>query len=158
LRSLGLIRDKHLKLLLTIQNLLKHVKMGLFVSVLTLLPACVSSSWVRQTASGLPIEAVHSESGAIMSFRAHETPDRLYVFGRAKTHQLKRPMHVDVQLIGPNGGVVAQRTDGLDTPHHPRSSPGRHEKELYVASFPLSEARQAVKIRVVYRESAHDNS
>ena len=66
-----------------------------------------------------------------------------------------RPMHVDIQLIEANGRVIAEKTDDLDTPRHPQISSSRHGHQSYVASFPLSEARQAVKIRVVYHGDYH---
>jgi hypothetical protein len=118
------------------------------------LPACTSTSWIKQADSGLPIEAVHSGSGAILTFRAHETSDRLYVAGRARRHQLTRPMHVDIQLIGADGRLIAEKTDYPGPPQHPRIGSGRHGQS-YVASFPLGEARQAVKIRVVYHAGQH---
>lgn len=139
----------------TIRNIFSLVKAGLAVTALAALPACASSSWTRQANSGLPIEAVHSPSGVIMSFQAHETSDRLYVAGRAKPHQLLQPMHVDIQLIGADGRLLAEKTDSLDGPRHPRTGSGRHGHRSYVASFPLSEARQAVKIRVVYHAGPH---
>jgi hypothetical protein len=147
-----------MKLLPTLQNILKSLKIALSLSALTFLPACVSSSWIRQADSSVPVEAVHSGSGTVMSFRAHTTGDRLYVAGRAKPHQLRRPMRVDVQLIGADGRVVAQKSDELDTPKHLRLSSGRHGHNTYVASFPLSQARRAVKIRVVYHEFDHSDS
>jgi hypothetical protein len=147
-----------MKLLPILQNILKPLKIGLSLSALTFLPACVSSSWIRQADSSLPVEEVHSGSGTIMSFRTHEASNRLYVTGRVKTLQLRRPLHVDVELIGGDGRVVAQKSDDLDTPKHPRLSSGRHGHDTYVASFPLSQARRAVKIRIVYHETDHGNS
>ena len=90
-----------------------------------------------------------------MSFRVHETSDRLYVTGRAEPHQLMHPMHVDIQLVGASGRVIAEKTDDIDSPHHPRSGSGSRGHRSYVASFPLSDARQAVKIRVVYHYGDH---
>ena len=144
-----------MKISLTIQKILNSLKIGIAVTTLASLPACASSSWIKQGDSGLPIEAVHSGSGTIMSFRVHETSDRLYVTGLAKPHQLMRPMHVDIQLVGASGRVIAEKTDGIDSPHHPRSASGSRGHRSYVASFPLSDARQAVKIRVVYHYGDH---
>ncbi|MET0252934.1 MAG: hypothetical protein ABW214_02765, partial [Terrimicrobiaceae bacterium] len=115
---------------------------------------------VKQANSGLPIEAVHSGSGTIMTFWAHETSDRLYVHGLAKSHQLVQPMHVDVKLIAADGRVIAEKADRLGAPRHPRTSSGNRGHQPFVASFPLSEARQVAKIRVVYHTGHHsqDNS
>lgn len=131
------------------------LQIGFAVLVIASLSACASNSWTKQADSGLPIEAIHSGSGAIVSFRAHETSDRLYVAGSAKPHQLMRPTHVDIQLVGSDGRVLAEKTDDLDSPMHPRTARGRNGSQSYVASFPLSEARQAAKIRVIYHGSAH---
>ena len=144
-----------MKISFTNQKILNSLKIGIAVITLASLPACASSSWIKQGDSGLPIEAVHSGSGTIMSFRVHETSDRLYVTGLAKPHQLMQPMHVDIQLVGAGGRVIAEKTDGINSPHHPRSASGSRGHRSYVASFPLSDARQAVKIRVVYHKGDH---
>ena len=132
----------------------KHVSLGISMVALALSASAAGAGcfWTRQSEAALPIETVGLHSGQIISFRAHETSDRLYIQGQAKPHQLTRPMHVDVQLIGANGQVIAEATDDLDAPRHPRLSSGRHGRQSYVASFPLSEARQAVKIRMLYHE------
>lgn len=146
---------QQMKISLTIQKILHLVKIGIAVTTLASLPACASSSWIKQADSGLPIEAVHSGSGTIISLRTHETSDRLFVAGLAKPHQLMRPMHVDIQLIDANSRVIAEKTDDLDTPWDPQISSSRHGRQSYVVSFPLSDARQAVKIRVVYHSDKH---
>ena len=144
-----------MKISLPIQKILNSLKIGIAVTTSASLPACAFSSWIKQGDSGLPIEAVHSGSGTIMSFRAHETSDGLYVAGLARPHQLVQPMHVDIKLIGADGRVIAEKTEVLDAPQHPRTSSGSLRHRSYVASFPLSQARQAVKIRVVYHEGDH---
>jgi hypothetical protein len=144
-----------MKISLSIQKIPSSLKIGCAVAAIASLSACASSSWTKQADSTLPIEAIHSGSGAIMSFRAHETSDRLYVAGSAKPHQLIRPTHVDIQLVGSDGRVLAEKTDDLDSPTHPRTARGRSGSQSYVASFPLSEARQAAKIRVIYHGDAH---
>ncbi len=144
-----------MKISLTIQKILRLVKIGIAITTMASVSACASRSWMKQANSGLPIEAVHSGSGAIMTFWAHETSDRLYVAGLAKPHQLVQPMHVDIKLIGADGRVIAEKTDRLDAPHHPRTSSGNLGRQSYVASFPLSEARQVTKIRVVYHTGQH---
>ena len=53
------------------------------------LSACSSlDTWFKQADSPLPIEVQHSGGGEILSFRAHETSDRLYVAGSARRHKL----------------------------------------------------------------------
>ena len=59
---------QQMKILLTIQKILKLVKIGIAITTLASLSACASRSWIKQANSGLPIEAVHSGSGAIMTF------------------------------------------------------------------------------------------
>ena len=115
------------------------------------------ASFFKQTDSFLPIEVVHSGSGQIMSFRAHETSHRLYVAGIAKPFYLKSTTHVDVQLIGPAGNVIAEERDDID-PAHPRTARSRSSHHSYVASFPLSEARNAARIRVIYHGDAHSKT
>ena len=144
-----------MKILLTIQKILRLVKIGIAITTMASLSACASRSWVKQANSGLPIEAVHSGSGTIMTFWAHETSDRLYVHGLAKSHQLVQPMHVDVKLIAADGRVIAEKTGRLGAPRHPRTSSGNLGHQSFVASFPLSEARQGAKIRVVYHTGQH---
>jgi hypothetical protein len=117
--------------------------------------ACESSgSFFKQADSPLPIEVVHAGSGQIMSFRAHETSERLYLAGVVKPFYLKSTTHVDIQLIGPAGNVIAEKQDDIDR-MHPRTSRSRGGHHSYAASFPLSEAHQAAKIRVIYHGDAH---
>jgi hypothetical protein len=89
-----------------------------------------------------------------MSFRAHETADRLYIAGTAKRYPSIPWAHIDIQLIGPAGNVIAEKQDDIN-PLHPPPGGGKRYNDSYVASFPLSEARQAAKIRVIYRSRAH---
>jgi hypothetical protein len=121
----------------------------------TTLSACSSPGpFFRQADSGLPVEVQHSRRGHIMSFRAHETSDRLYVAGTAKRHPSIAWAHVDLQLIGPAGNVIAEKQDDIN-PLHPPPGGGKGDSDSYVASFPLNEARQAAKIHVIYRSGAH---
>jgi hypothetical protein len=147
-----------MKLLLIVHEISNPLKIISAFLALASWPAYASSFSPLTGDFVLSIEKIDSDSGTILSFRVHETSDRLYVAGRAKTHQLRRPMHVDIELIGRDGRVVAQRTDPLDSSYHPRVSSGRHGYQSYIASFPLSEARQAARIRVVYHENNHGNS
>jgi hypothetical protein len=64
-------------------------------------------------------------------------------------------MHVDVQLIGANDRVISEKAVDFDAPGHPRISSSRHGNPGYVASFALTEARHAVKIRVIYHFGNH---
>lgn len=146
-----------MKISLDIQKLSNSLGICFGVVVIASLSACASNSWTKQADSTLPIEVTHSGSGSIMSFRAFETADRLYVAGSAKTHQLMRPTHVDVQLLASDGQVVAEQADDLDSPRHPRTAGGFNRSQSYVASFPISEARRAKRIRVIYHGSAHSD-
>jgi len=143
---------KYSHLLPLILNSLKVTAIG---AAIALLSACASTSWLKQADSPLPIEVQHSSNGQVMSFRAHETSERLYVAGTAKKHHLGPNAHVDIQLIGAAGEVIAQDQDGIN-PMHPRPGGGKRFTDSYVVSFPLSEARKAVKIRVIYDSGAHD--
>jgi len=119
------------------------------------LSACSSlNSQVKQADSLLPIEVLHSGGGQIMSFRAHETSERLYVSGSTRKHKLSNSAHVDIQLIGPSGKVIAEDQNDINS-MRPRPGGGKRFTDCYVVSFPLSEARKAEKIRVIYHSSAH---
>lgn len=96
-----------------------------------------------------------STGGEVFGTRAHESSDRLYVSGHMQKsfgRHIPRTAHVDVQLIDDSGRVVAEKQDAIDPPH-PKS--GRVGQVSYVASFPLSEARQAAKIVVRYSMEQH---
>jgi len=67
---------------------------------------------------------------------------------------LKSTTHVDIQLIGPAGNVIAEKQDDIDRVH-PGTSRSRGGHHSYAASFPLSEAHQAARIRVIYHGDAH---
>jgi hypothetical protein len=119
------------------------------------LTACSSlDTWFKQADSPLPIEVQHSGGGQILSFRAHETSDRLYVAGSARKHRLSNTAHVDIQLIDSSGNVIAEDQNDIN-PVHSRPGGGKRFTDSYVVSFPLSEARQAVKIRVIYHGMTH---
>ncbi len=119
------------------------------------LTACTSlDTTFKQADSPLPIEVQHLGGGQVMSFRAHETSERLYVSGSARKHALNASGHVDIQLIGSAGNVIAEKQDDID-PIHPRPGGGKRYDDSYVASFPLSEARKATKIRVIYHTGSH---
>ena len=119
------------------------------------LAACTSlDTWFKLADSPLPIEVQHSGGGQVLSFRAHETSDRLYVAGSARKQKLSNSAHVDIHLIGPSGHVIAEDQDDIN-PTHPRRGGGQRFTDSYVVSFPLSQARQAVKIRVIYHSSSH---
>jgi hypothetical protein len=130
-------------------------KLTFVAGIIVALPACASSdTWFKQADSPLPIEVQHSGSGQVMSFRAHETSDRLYVAGTARKHRLSPTAHVDIQLIGSSGHVIAEDQNDIN-PLHSAPGGGKRFTDSYVVSFPLSDARKAVKIRVIYHGGAH---
>jgi hypothetical protein len=126
------------------------LKITAALAVVTLISACASLDAGRShTVSSIPIEVVQSGSGHVLSFRAHESASRLYVSGTAKEQPLTIRTHVDVQLLSASGKVIAEKRDDID-PQHPAAGGGRRAQGAFVASFPLSEARQAARIRVTY--------
>lgn len=130
-------------------------RIGLALTLFAAISGCASSDlFLKQASSSLPMEIIHGGSGQIVSFRAHETSNRLYVAGTARPILLKSTTHVDVQLIGPGGNIIAERKYDIE-PLHPRSTWSRGGHRSYVASFPLSEAPRAAKIRVIYHGEAH---
>jgi hypothetical protein len=111
-----------------------------------------ATTFIKEGASPLPLETVDTTHGHIESTRAFETKDALYVAGtmhKPPGHHIPKTAHVDVELIGTNGRVLAEKKDAI-SPQHPRLSGGRGGKYSYVVSFPLATARQAAKIRVSY--------
>lgn len=123
--------------------------------MLALLSACATR--FRHANSTLPIEIVPTDSSRIVTTRAHETSDRVYVAGSARPDRFGQT-HVDVQLIGSDGQVVAEDCHELDAIVHPRTARARSGNQNYVTSFPLNEARQAVKIRVFAHQGEHPSS
>jgi len=118
---------------------------------LTVLTACSS---LKQAGSPLPIEVQNTGSGQIVSSRAHETSDRLYVAGSARKHRLSNTAEVDIQLIGSSGEVLVKDQDDIN-PAHAAPGGGKRFKDSYLVSFPLSVARQAAKIRIIYQGETH---
>jgi hypothetical protein len=123
--------------------------------VLTTLAAVTASasppSFFKTTASALPIETIDSTGGKV-SGHAYESSGRLYVSGHIQKsfgRHIPYAAHVDVQLVDKMGRVIAEKDADIDT-SHPISGGSRSGQIPYVASFPLNEARQAVKIVVRY--------
>ena len=137
-----------------IRGLLSPFKFIPAVLAVTALTACAS---LKPPGSPLPVEVRQSGSGQIMSFRAHESSDRLYVVGIARKHRLSNAAHVDIQLIGSSGAILAEDQNDIN-PAHPAHGGGKLFRDSYVVSFPLRTARQAVKIRVIYHRSPHPHS
>ena len=131
-------------------------QLALAGTVVITLGACASfGSLFRQSDSPLPIDAQSSLGGQIVSTRAFETQERLYVSGSMKKgfgSHIPPAADVDVRLIDASGRVIAEKQDDID-PGHPRLSSGRSGRYSYVVSFPISEARQASKIEVQYDRS-----
>jgi hypothetical protein len=136
----------------------RFAKIGCAIIALAAITACASvSSLFKQTPSSLPIETLDSTGGEVAGTRAYESADRLYVSGHIKKsfgRHIPYAAHVDVQLVDKMGRVIAEKQDDIDPPH-PKSSSGISGRISYVASFPLSEARQAAKITVRYHLDGH---
>ncbi len=104
-----------------------------------------------KTNSALPIEIIDSNGGKVAS-HAYESSGRLYVSGHIQKsfgRHIPHAAHVDVQLVDKMGRVIAEKDADIDT-SHPITGGSRSGQIPYVASFPLNEARQAVKIVVRY--------
>lgn len=136
-------------------GLTKLGKLGSITILISSLAACASSGgWLKQKNSALPLEAAPANSGEVVSFRAFETDERLYVAGSAKPFRFRTGTHVDVQLLDRQGQVIAERRDDI-VPAHPRTAHGRGGRYSYVASFPLDVARNAAKVRIVCHAEHH---
>lgn len=112
----------------------------------------------RTKDSPLPITLTHASSGIVATARAFETSDRLYVSGQAqhfRGYHLPGSAHIDVQLVGKGGQVLAEEDDDIDLPTSSQTFAGNSRRANYVASFPLEQARQAVGIHVTYHLESH---
>jgi hypothetical protein len=144
-----------MKISFSLSQILKSIAAtALLVSV----TSCASTgSLFRQADSTLPMQTFDSTGGEMANTRAFETSDRLYVAGGLnKRIGIPTAAHVDVQLVDANGKIIAEKQDDIALPYrHPRTSANRFRRPTYVASFPLSEARQASKIIVRYHRVPH---
>jgi len=131
-------------------------------STLLTVSACTSlDSVFRQRNSPLPIESIPADSRKVSRVRAYETSDRLFVAGSIKTEfaqYIPASAHVDVQLIGSSGRVIAEKQDDIDPVPQSRLRRGRSRQISYVATFPLEIARKATSIRVTYHPSQHPSN
>jgi hypothetical protein len=120
--------------------------------------ACASvKSFFRSADSLLPIETVDASSGRIVSARAFETSDKLYVAGEMQKlfgYNIPPAAHVDIQLINGDRGIIAEKQDSIRE-ISPREQNARNRLYSYVASFPLEIARQTTSIRVTYAPFSH---
>ena len=137
---------------------LRFTKIGCALITLAALTACASvNSFFKTTDSTLPTETLDSTGGEVSSARAYESADRLYVSGHIKKslgRHIPYAAHVDVQLVDKMGRVIAEKQDDIDPPR-PKSFAAMTGRISYVASFPLSDARQATKITVRYHLDGH---
>jgi len=119
------------------------------IAMMTLTSCATSDSLFKRADSPLPIEARSTGGGEVTSYRASETSDRLSVSGSARQHALTSVGHVDIQLIDSAGKVISEKTDAIVAP---QSAPGGGKRftDSFSASFPLSDARKAAKVRITY--------
>ena len=123
----------------------------LFLPAAAALVLSACSSIPSRQASSLPIHA-----GKVFA-RASETGSTLYVSGSVPLptgRAIHHAAHVDIQLVSASGKILAERRDSVDA-SHPRLSRARSGRSSFVASFPMSEARAAAKIRVIYHGAGH---
>ncbi|MBE2205503.1 MAG: hypothetical protein IAE94_14310 [Chthoniobacterales bacterium] len=137
----------------------KSLTVGLVVLALASHPASASFGFFSSgKPSSLPLEAMESPLGRPVSNRAFETGNRLYVVGdlqNPRGRHISSAAHVDVQLLGRDDQILAEKRVGI-APFHPRVSWARTGHHPYVASFPIGMAHQATKVRVKYHLSPHD--
>lgn len=142
---------RHQEILMT--SFIRIVSILAVSASLVFVSACSSTSGVTNTTASLPVET----STSIASARVSTRGDVSYVTGSAKpgpAHPITHSSHVDVQLIGPDGNVLAEREDRIEA-SHPRTVQGRNGRYAYTVSFPASLAQQARKVIVVYHTAAH---
>jgi len=139
------------------KNIQHSLVASLAVLALMSLSACASFDFFTTNPSSLPIEAVDAAPGRSFSTRAFETEHTLFVTGHMQKpggSHIPAPAHVDVQLIGKDGRVLAEEQIGID-PVHPRTSRALSSRHSFVAGFPIDLARKAAKIRVRYHLQTH---
>lgn len=101
----------------------------------------------------LPVQVANGPVGAVSSVRVYERGNKLFVAGSARPALSSGGSHVDVQLISADGRVVAGETEMIKL-GHPRGSRSRHG-DSFVASFPLTDAGRASRVRVTFHSSGH---
>jgi hypothetical protein len=129
----------------TRRSLLLVTSLGLLA-----LPSCATSD-----SSSLPVR-VGSGQAALSSLRTHDQNGRVTVAGSARPVPGTSGNHVDIELLGADGRVVAQKTERIAT-GHPRGSRARHGSDSFVASFPAETSRQAASVRVSFHGGAHSD-
>jgi len=141
-------------------QLLRFTKIAFALAALVMVAACAQvNSYFKTTRSSLPVETIDSSGGKVAGARAFESSDRLYVSGHIQKsfgRHIPYAAHVDVQLVGMTGQVVAEKQDDIDM-LHPATGGLRSGPISYVASFPISEARQSTKIVVRYHLDGHSS-
>jgi hypothetical protein len=108
------------------------------------------ASFLKAADSPLPIRTW----GAVSSPRAFETSSRLVVTGAVRPALRTPSAHVDVQIVGRSGQVLAEKVDALEW-SHPRTAGGRHGDYRFTEGFPLDVARQAAGIVVSFKTGTH---
>lgn len=139
------------------KNNYRFLTISLAALVLMTLSACASVDLFANRPSSLALETIDATHGSIASTRAFESRERLYVTGHMKKSMGKHipvSAHVDVQLIGKDGRILAEEQDDIE-PVHPRNVKAQSGRYSYVASFPLELAQQASKVRVSYHLDPH---
>lgn len=137
---------------------LQFTKIGCALITLAALTACAAlNSFFKTVDSTLPIETLDSTGGEVSSARAFESADRLFVWGHIRKsfgRHIPYAAHVDVQLVDTIGRMIAEKQEDIN-PTRSKLSGGISGRISYVASFPLSDARQAAKITVRYHLDGH---
>lgn len=113
------------------------------------LSACAATK-----SNSLPVQMVAGNAGSVSSVRTYEQGGKLYVAGSARPTFTSGGNHVDIQLIGADGGVIAEDTETIRL-GHPRGTRRRHGSDSFVTSFPLSTAQTASSVRVTFHSSGH---
>jgi hypothetical protein len=130
--------------------------MNLHNFFLSITVASFAATACTSTSPTVPLPTLRSPAGdgRIASSKAVKTGHSLRVGGRVRPVTAQPQAHVDIQVIGADGAVIAEATDRL-RPMQPGAGGGRRALDSYVASFHASVARDAVAVRIVYRNGPH---
>ena len=129
------------------------------LSLIGAISGCSSiGDFTRTQQSPLQITVTHAKSGIVASAQAIETSERLYVSGQVQHfagYNLPVTAHVDIQLLGKNSRILAEKHDDIELTRHPRTTALQGLRDGFVASFPIEQSRQAVGIHVIYHLESH---
>lgn len=121
------------------------------IIAIALLTSCASLDAFTPAPSSLPIETKSTSPGTVVSARAFEKHDRLFVTGSWKKnpgYALHYATHVDIELLAQDGSVLASIRDDIKPAPSIRVKV-KNSRVSFVGSFPAALAQKASRIRII---------